>query len=243
MQVLGLDIGGSGIKGAVVDSVRGELVTERYRLPTPQPAAPEPMIESMVEVIRRFDWHGPVGCGFPGAVKDGVICTAANVSKKWIGLNLRQALHDATRCDVVALNDADAAGLAEMRFGAGYGQRGVVLVITLGTGIGTALFVNGHLLPNTELGHIEIRGREAEDWAAAAVRKQAGLSWKKWGKRVDKYLAAMEQLFWPDLIIIGGGASKRHDKFFPYFSIQTRVVPAEMRNEAGIVGAALATAD
>jgi polyphosphate glucokinase len=241
MQVLGIDIGGSGIKGAVVNTDTGEMATGRHRLPTPQPATPEAMLKTMADVVDGFSWQGPIGCGFPAAVKHGVVHTAANVSDKWIGFNLQQALMEVTGCRTVVLNDADAAGLAEMRFGAGRDQADVVLVVTLGTGIGTALFVDGRLVPNLELGHIEIGGKEAEDWAASVVRQQSKLSWKQWGKRVNKYLGTMEQLLWPDLIIIGGGVSKRHDKFFPFLTLRTRVVPAEMRNEAGIVGAALAT--
>ena len=240
MQILGIDIGGTGIKGALVDTNSGKMLTERYRLLTPQPAKPRAMIDTMAEIVEHFHWQGPVGCGFPGVVKDGVVYTASNVSKKWIGFNLEQALGELTGCEVMALNDADAAGLAEMRFGAGRGHNGVVLIVTLGTGIGTALFVGGRLVPNLELGHIEIEGKDAEELAAAIVRERAELSWKKWGKQVNNYLITMEQLLWPDLIIIGGGVSKKHEKFFPSFSTQTKVVPAEMRNQAGIVGAALA---
>jgi len=240
MRVLGIDIGGTGIKGALVNTETGELLTERHRLLTPQPATPRAMISTLAEIVKYFDWQGPVGCGFPAAVKDGVVYTASNVSKQWIGVNLRQALQETTQCDVVVLNDADAAGLAEMRFGAGRGQDGVVLVITLGTGIGTAMFVDGRLVPNLELGHIEIGGKDAEDWAAAIVRKQAKLSWKAWAKRVDKYLITMQQLIWPDLVIVGGGVSRSHARFFPFLTVQTKVMPAEMRNQAGIVGAALA---
>lgn len=240
METLGIDIGGTGIKGALVGTDNGELLTERFRLLTPQPATPKAVVTTVAEVVKHFDWQGPVGCGFPAVVKRGVVRTAANISKKWIRVNVREALGEATQCQVVVLNDADAAGLAEMRFGAGRDQDGVVLVVTLGTGIGTSLFVAGQLVPNTELGHIEIRGKEAEDWAADIVRQQKRLSWKKWAKRVDRYLRTMEQLVWPDLIIIGGGVSKKHEKFFPFLTVQTRVVPAEMRNEAGIIGAALA---
>ncbi|GAB4540950.1 MAG: ROK family protein [Anaerolineae bacterium] len=240
MEVLGLDIGGTGIKGAVVDTDTGEMLTERYRLLTPKPATPKAMIATMCEIINHFDWHGPVGCGFPSAVKSGVVLTASNVSKQWIGFNLKEALQELTGCEVTVLNDADAAGLAEMRFGAGRDQDGVVLIVTLGTGIGVALFVEGRLVPNLELGHIEIGGKEAEKLAAAIVRKQAKLSWKKWGKRVNRYLTTMEQLLWPDLIIVGGGVSKNHDKFFPYLTTQTPVVAAQMLNQAGIIGAGLA---
>ena len=240
MEILGLDIGGTGIKGAVVDTDTGELIAERFRLLTPNPATPDAVVATTAKVVRHFDWQGPVGCGFPAAIKGGVACTAANVSKKWLGVNVAGALGDATGCAVTVLNDADAAGLAEMRFGAGRGRGGTVLILTLGTGIGTAIFVNGQLVPNMELGHIEIDGRDAELLAAEIVRKREALSWKKWGKRVDRYLQTIEQLIWPDLVIIGGGASKRHGKFFPQFTIQTEVVAAEMLNEAGIVGAALA---
>jgi polyphosphate glucokinase len=238
MEVLGIDIGGTGIKGAPVDTVSGKLLAERYRLLTPD--TPEAMIATVAEIAKHFDWRGPVGCGFPSVVKDGLICTAANVPKQWIGVNAREAFQEGTQCEVVVINDADAAGLAEMRFGAGRDQDGVVLIITLGTGIGTALFVAGQLVPNLELGHLEIGGKEAEDWAATVVREQEKLSWKRWARRVDKYLNTMQRLIWPDLIIIGGGVSKNHEKFFPFFTVQTRVVPAKMRNQAGIVGAALA---
>jgi polyphosphate glucokinase len=240
MEVLGIDIGGSGIKGALVDTVSGELLTERRRLPTPQPSTPKAVAATVAEVVKLFNWQGPVGCGFPAVVKKGVIYTAANISKKWIGANAREAFQEATQCNVVVINDADAAGLAEMRFGAGRDQNGVVLIVTLGTGIGTALFVAGRLVPNMELGHIEIRGQDAENRATAAVRTQKKLSWKRWGKLVDEYLHTMERLLWPDLIIVGGGVSKDYNKFFPFLTVQARVVPAELRNQAGIVGAALA---
>jgi polyphosphate glucokinase len=240
MEILGLDIGGTGIKGAIVDTDTGQLTANRFRLLTPDPATPTAVMATTAKVVKHFDWQGPVGCGFPAAIKGGVAYTAANISKEWIGVNVAEALSDATGCAVTVLNDADAAGLAEMRFGAGCGRGGTVLILTLGTGIGTAIFVDGRLVPNMELGHIEIDGRDAELLAAEIVRKQKGLSWKKWGKRVNRYLKTIEKLIWPDLIIIGGGASKKHDDFFPYFTIQTETVPAEMLNEAGIVGAALA---
>lgn len=243
MEILGIDIGGTGIKGALVDTEIGQLTTERYRLRTPQPSKPKKVVKTVAKIVKHFDWQGPVGCGFPSVVKGGVIRTAANISNKWLGVNGEEALEDATGCDVVVINDADAAAIAEMRFGAGRDQDGVVLLVTLGTGIGTAVFVNGHLLPNTELGHIEIKGKDAEKRAAEIVRKKKGLSWKKWGKRLKKYLRTMESLIWPDLIIIGGGVSKKHNKFFRYLKTEAPVVPAQMRNEAGIIGAALAAAE
>ncbi|MFQ5612078.1 MAG: polyphosphate--glucose phosphotransferase [Anaerolineae bacterium] len=240
MEVLGIDVGGTGIKGAPVNIDTGQFSAERYRLLTPRPATPEAMIATIAEIVQHFNWKGLVGCGFPSAIKGGVVCTAANISEEWIGLNAQEALHDLTQCPLVVINDADAAGLAELRFGAGRDQQGLILVVTLGTGIGTALFVDGRLVPNTEFGHIEIRGMEAEDRAAAVVREQEKLSWKKWASRLDEYLTTMERLVWPDLIIVGGGISKKHHKFLPHLTVQTRVVPAQMRNQAGIVGAALA---
>ncbi len=241
MDVLGIDVGGTGTKGAVVDTGSGELLTERHRLLTPKPAMPNKVIKTISEIVEHFSWQGPLGCGFPAAVRHGVACTAANISEKWIGYNVEEGLEQATHCEATVINDADAAGLAEMHFGAGRDHEGVVLLITVGTGIGTALFVAGRLVPNLELGHIEIRGQDAETRAAEIVRKREKLSWKKWGKHLDEYLNTMERLVWPDLIIIGGGASKKHEKFFPFLTVQTPVVPAEMLNEAGIVGAALAS--
>ncbi len=239
MRILGIDIGGSGIKGALVNTDGGDLLTERYRLPTPGSAKPDPMAATVAKVVQHFDWHGPLGCGFPAVVKEGVVHTAANVSKQWIGVNANQLIQEATHCPAVVMNDADAAGLAEMRFGAGRDQHGVVLVVTLGTGIGTALFSSGQLVPNTELGHLEIRGVDAEELSSDAARQRQDMSWEKWAKRVDLYLTTLERLLWPDLIIVGGGVSKKYEKFLPLLTLRTKVVPAEMRNEAGIVGAAL----
>jgi polyphosphate glucokinase len=241
MEALGIDIGGTGIKGAVVDTETGALVRPRHRLLTPQPATPKAVIDTVAQVVEHFAWRGPVGCGFPAVVKNGVALTASNISPEWIGYNVEEGIERSTECAVAVLNDADAAGLAEMRFGAGRGENGVVLIVTLGTGIGTALFVQGRLVPNLEMGHIEIKGRDAEEWAAEVVRKEANLSWKRWANRVDRYLRTMESLVWPDLIIVGGGASTHHERFFPYIRTQARVLPAEGRNDAGIVGAALAT--
>jgi polyphosphate glucokinase len=239
MKILGIDIGGSGIKGAPVDTDSGELLADRYRLPTPSSAKPDPMAATVAEIVQHFKWQGPAGCGFPAVVKEGTVHTAANVSKQWIGVDANQLIQKATHCPATVINDADAAGLAEMRFGAGRDQHGVVLVVTLGTGIGTALFSSDQLVPNLELGHLEIRGVDAEELASDAARKRQDMSWEKWAKRVDLYLTTLERLLWPDLIIIGGGVSKKYEKFLPLLTLRAKVVPAEMRNEAGIVGAAL----
>jgi polyphosphate glucokinase len=240
MAVFGLDVGGSGIKGAPVDPASGELLEERYRIPTPVGARPTDVVSVAAEVISHFDWQGPVGCGFPAVMKKGVAHTAANVSDEFIGYDFAGNLSAATSCEVRAINDADAAGIAEMRFGAGRDAEGVVLMLTLGTGIGTAIFTDGKLVPNTELGHIEIRGEEAEHRASDGVRKREDLSWKKWAERLQEYITTMENLFWPDLIVIGGGVSKKSEKFLPRLESRAEMVPAGLLNNAGLVGAALA---
>ncbi|HEX9839496.1 MAG TPA: ROK family protein [Anaerolineales bacterium] len=240
MQVLGIDIGGSGIKGAPVETKTGKLITERVRIKTPKKAEPEPVAEVVAEIALSFDWKGPIGIGFPAPIKSGITLLAANVSEKWIGLNADELFTKLTGCDCTMINDADAAGLAEMKFGAGKGQEGTVIMVTLGTGIGTAIFHLGNLLPNTEFGHLDMNGEEAEHLASDAVRQRDDLSWKKYAKRLNKYLAEMEKLFWPDLFIIGGGISKQSEKYIPLLKIKTPVVPAQFLNEAGIVGAALA---
>lgn len=240
MHILGVDIGGSGIKGAPVDTEKGILLSERYRIPTPKPSKPKPVAKTVAEIAEYFEWDGPIGCGFPAVVQHGITRTAANVSKKWIGTNAAVHFSEATGCPVKIINDADAAGLAEMTFGAGQGRQGVVLLVTIGTGLGTSIFSDGVLLPNTEFGHIEIDGKDAESNASNAARKRDNLSWKQWGKRFDKYLNRLEHLLWPDLIILGGGVSKKHKKFMPYLTVQAEIVIAEAMNEAGIIGAALA---
>jgi polyphosphate glucokinase len=240
MQVLGIDIGGSGIKGAPVDTETGELLAERYRIPTPQPSTPEAVAEVIAEIARHFDWKGPIGCGFPAVVQGGITKSAANVDETWVDADAAGLISTATGCPTKVFNDADVAGLAEMAFGAGKGRKGGVLVITIGTGLGSSLFTDGVLLPNTELGHIEFNGQDAE-WAASdAARKREDLSWKKWGKRFDDYLNYLHKLFWPDLIILGGGASKKFEKFSEFMTVPTELVTAETLNEAGIIGAALA---
>jgi len=205
MEILGIDIGGRGIKAAPVDTVRGELLAERCRIPTPDPAEPQPVAEVVARIARHFNWDGPVSCGFPAAVRNGVILTAANISKDWIGMDAAALFSSLSGCPTRVLNDADAAGLAKMQFGAGRGVQGTVLIVTLGTGLGTALFTGGRLLPNTELGHIEMDDVDAGQRASDAARKREDLSWKKLAARLDKYLGALERLFWPDLIILGGG--------------------------------------
>ncbi|RNC83265.1 MAG: ROK family protein [Balneola sp.] len=244
MQILGIDVGGSGIKGAIVDTEKGELITERFRLVTPQPATPDAMIETMIAIIRHFDWHGPIGCGFPAAVVNEIIRTAANIDNSWIGVNASKRIEKETGCPVHLVNDVDAAAYAEMNFGAGVGEHGTVVMAAFGTGIGTAIFRNDQLIPNTEFGHVYLKnGKKAEHYSANSVREKNEMSWKKWGKRVNKYLQYMEALFWPDLFIIGGGVSKDFDSFKEYIDVEARVVPAASRNHAGIIGAALSAKD
>ena len=242
-HVLGIDIGGSGIKAAPVDLSTGTLVAERVKIDTPRPAVPAAVADVLRELVMGFAWTGPAGITFPGVVTDGVTRTAANVDKAWIDTDARELFAQATGLTVTVINDADAAGLAEMRFGAGMGQKGTVLMLTLGTGIGSALFIDGILVPNTEFGHIEIRGREAEKRASELAREEHDLSWGKWGGRVDEYLEHMEMLLSPRLIIIGGGVSRKSDKFLPFLTgLRAPVVPAAMLNNAGIVGAAMTAA-
>ncbi len=238
MRVLGIDIGGSGIKGAVVRTGKGRLATDRLRIPTPQPATPDAVAATVAEITAHFDWHGPVGVTFPGVVRHGTVHTAANVDPAWIGTDAGRLFSKATGCRVVVGNDADAAGLAEARFGAAREVPGVVIVCTLGTGIGSALLVDGRLVPNTELGHLTLHGDDAERYAAESVRERLELSWADWAARVDEYLHLVEALFWPDRFVLGGGVSKKADKFVPLLTCRTPVVPAALRNEAGIVGAA-----
>ena len=240
MDVLGIDIGGTGIKGAPVDIKTGQLTGERHRILTPKPATPEAVIATAADIVKHFEWTGPIGCGFPAVIKYSVVHTASNIDKSWIGVNAGEKMKQATGQSAVFLNDADAAGRAEMQFGAGKGHEGLVIIVTLGTGIGTSLFINGVLVPNTELGHIELQGKDAELHAAESVRIKKELNWKKWGVLVNDYLCVLEALLWPDLIIIGGGASKKHDRFFPQFTVKAETVPAQLRNDAGIIGAALA---
>jgi len=240
MQVLGIDIGGSGIKGAPVDTDRGELLAERHRIATPDPSKPAAVAEVIAEIVSFFNWTGPLGCTFPAVIKAGVAYTAANVDKRWIGTDAAGLIGAQTGCPTAVLNDADAAGLAEMQFGAGREESGVVIMLTFGTGIGTAIFVERRLLPNTELGHMDVKGREGEAFASDAARKRDDLSWEKWAQRAKEYIQALDALFWPDLFIVGGGISNKPEKWLPFIETNARVVVAQMRNEAGMIGAALA---
>jgi polyphosphate glucokinase len=243
MELLGIDIGGSGIKGAPVDLDEGRLSRDRLKILTPQPATPEAVAGVVSQLADHFEWEGPIGCTFPAVVRHGVTRSAANVDKSWIGVNGEELFREATGRPVVLVNDADAAGIAEMRFGAGRGRDGVVILLTFGTGIGSAVFVDGRLHPNTEFGHLEFKGMHAEHYAAARVREDENLSYKKWGKRVDEFLEFLEDVMAPDLFIIGGGVSRKMDRFGEYLVVDTEVVPAELRNEAGIIGAALTARD
>ncbi|HXF60348.1 MAG TPA: ROK family protein [Caldilineaceae bacterium] len=243
MEVLGIDIGGSGIKGAPVNLSTGELRVKRHRIPTPDESTPENVAEVVAELARYFHWQGPIGCTFPAIVRHGVVYTAANVHQSWIETDAATLFSQATGCPVCVINDADAAGLAEMSLGAGRGRRGVVIMLTFGTGIGSAIFVDGHLLPNTEFGHLPIRGKDAEHRASAKVRDEEDLSWSQWAERVNEFLAAMEFFFSPDLFIIGGGVSKKQHKFMHHLKARAEIVPAQLLNEAGIIGAAMAAKD
>jgi polyphosphate glucokinase len=240
---LGVDVGGTGIKGAVVDLDDGRLLTERFRIPTPQPATPEAVGATIAEVARSFEFTGPVGVDFPGVVLEGVVQTAANVDDSWIGTSLPETVGHLLPGPSVYLNDADAAGLAEVRYGAGRGQHGTVIMVTFGTGIGTALIHEGHLVPNAELGHIEIGGEDAELRAAAIAREREDLSWDEWADRASRYLQTLEALLWPRLFILGGGISKKPHKWVPRLQTRTPLVMAELLNNAGIVGAALAASE
>ncbi len=236
---LGVDVGGSGIKGAVVDLDVGALIGDRYKVPTPRPSTPDAVADAVKEVVSHLAWTEPFGATFPGAVIRGVARTAANVDAGWVGADIETLFGQATGLAVTALNDADAAGMAEVAFGAAKEQQGLVVVSTLGTGIGTALVHRGALIPNCELGHLEIDGRDAETRASAAAREREGMSWEKWARHLERYYRAVEDLLWPDLFVIGGGVSRKADRFLPLLHLRTPVVAAHLRNEAGIIGAAL----
>ncbi|MFD7403758.1 polyphosphate--glucose phosphotransferase [Streptomyces sp. NPDC059866] len=245
MQIFGVDIGGSGIKGAPVDLDRGDLADERFKVLTPHPATPDSVADGVKEVVDHFGWTGPVGVTFPGVVTgNATIRTAANVAKSWIDTDARALLGDRLGgAPVTVVNDADAAGIAEMSFGAGRDRRGTVILLTFGTGIGSALFIDGALVPNTELGHLELHGHDAEKRASSKAKEDHDLSWESWAHRVQSYLAHVEMLFSPELFIIGGGVSRKADKFLRYIDgIKAEIVPAQLQNNAGIVGAAMRAA-
>ncbi|MDX2643658.1 polyphosphate--glucose phosphotransferase [Streptomyces sp. NPDC001902] len=243
MSVFGVDIGGSGIKGAPVDLGRGDLAEERFKVLTPHPATPDAVAECVKQVVDHFGWTGPVGATFPGVVTHGMTRTAANVDKGWIDMDAAGLLSQKVGCAVTLLNDADAAGMAEMEYGAGRGRKGTVIVLTLGTGIGSAVFVDGNLLPNTELGHLELHGHDAETKASTKAKDDEGLTWEHWAKRLHKYLTHVEMLFSPELFILGGGVSRKADRFLPLLTgIRAEIVPAALQNNAGIVGAGMAAA-
>jgi polyphosphate glucokinase len=238
MKALGIDIGGSAVKGAPVDTKTGRLVGERFRIETPKPLTPPAMARAIARIAAHFQWKGPIGVGFPGVVAGSHIRTAANLHPKFIDCDGVKLFAKATGCPVALLNDGAAAAIAEMRFGAGRGFAGKTLLLTLGTGIGTALAYRGVVVP-MEFGHLPHKGKSWEKFAAASVREREDLSWKEWGKRLNKYIAELEALFWPELIIIGGGVSAKHDKYFELLTPRAKIVPAEFLNQAGIAGAAI----
>ncbi len=241
MPILGIDIGGSGIKGNLVDPTTGDLLAERHKIDTPQPSVPEAVADVVAQIVSHFDHRGTVGCTLPAIVRRGVALSAANVDSAWIGTDAESLFESRTGCDFTVLNDADAAAIAEMRFGAGRDRGGVVLVLTFGTGIGSGMFVDGVLVPNTELGHIHLDGHApVEQWASAKVRRNEGLSWEEWAARVDRYLAHLDRIFSPDLFILGGGVSRKWERWGTALTTKVETVPASLENEAGIVGAAVA---
>ncbi|MBN1143966.1 MAG: ROK family protein [Bacteroidales bacterium] len=239
-KILGIDIGGSGIKGAPVDVKTGKLLEDRFRIPTPNPSNPKNVAKTIKEMVKHFKWEGPIGCGFPAVVQNGVVKTAANIDKSWINADAGKLFSEATKLPVWVINDADAAGLAEVKLGAGAGFKGAVVVLTIGTGIGSSLFIKGKLYPNTEFGHVEFKGMDAEAYTSDATRKKEELDWPAWGKRLNEYLTHIEFLTWPELIILGGGASKKLDQFKDQLNLKAKIVPAQFLNDAGIIGAAMA---
>jgi polyphosphate glucokinase len=239
MKILGIDIGGTGIKGAVVDAKKGVFTTDRLRIATPSPATPESVGAVVGQITQHFDWDGLIGCTFPGVVMHGTVHTAANLDKSWINVDAAKHFGKVTGRTVNVMNDADAAGVGEQRFGAARKVDGLVIMITLGTGIGSAVLHNGDLVPNSELGHLELNGGDAEKYAAELVREREALSWEEWAKRLGEYFRMVEDLLWPDLFVVGGGISKDPDPWLPLIEARTKIVPARLRNKAGIIGAAL----
>ena len=242
MEILGIDIGGSGIKGAIVNAETGEMLTERFRIPTPKSKKPKAMAKVVAQVVDHFDYKGPVGCGFPSIVKNGVCMSEGNLHKSWVGVNIDELFTQATGRDFTVLNDADAAGYASMSYGAGRGQNGLVIMITIGTGLGSGAFFDGRLIPNFEMGQIPYKKhKKIESWAAASAKEKENLDFENWGKRFNKFLHLVELIICPDLIIIGGGTSKDWEMFSPYIDVSTKVIKANLMNDAGIIGAAVAS--
>jgi len=241
MNVLGIDIGGSGIKGALVDSETGEMLTKRFRIPTPESRKPKPMAEVVAQIVKHFDHKGPIGVGFPTVIKNGVCKSPGNLHKKWLNCNVKELFEKHTKLPVTVVNDADAAGFASMNYGIGKGKKGLVLMITIGTGLGSGAFLNGELIPNFELGQIPYKKySKIELWAADSAKERENLTYQQWGKRFNKFLKYIDLIIAPDLIILGGGASKHFDEYKDCIKIDTPVIPAQLRNHAGIIGAAAA---
>ena len=239
--VLGIDIGGSGIKGAIVNIKTGKMTTDKHRIPTPEPSTPKAVVDTIKQIAKKFDWKGPIGVGFPGVIQHGVVKTAANVDDGWLNVDLEKLMEQRIGCKSVAVNDADAAGMAEMKYGAGRKNKGVVIMLTVGTGIGCALFTQGKLSPNCEWGHFCLPEGigEAEKWMSDAARKNFDLGWDEWMQRLKVYINYLEDMCWPDLFIIGGGLAKKLEKKGIPFETRTKIVPAQLLNEAGIIGAAV----
>jgi polyphosphate glucokinase len=239
MTTIGVDVGGSGVKAALVDLETG-VATGRMRVETPQPATPDAIAKSVAELVDRFDAPGAIGCTLPAVVLNGVVCTAAHIDESWIGTDAERVMSDAAGRPCTVLNDADAAGLAEARFGAARDRKGVVVLVTIGTGVGTALLDDGKLVPNAELGHIVVTDQVADTWVSDAARTNEELTWKRWSNRLERYLTHLHALLWPELIVVGGGVAKHADKFLDRINVGCEVRIAELGNLAGIVGAALA---
>lgn len=241
----GIDVGGSGIKGAPVDLKTGELAADRVRIPTPEGSTPEAVTAVIAELVESFDLpkKTPVGIAFPAPILHGVVPSIANLDQSWAGVNLDKVVSKALDRTVIGVNDADAAGVGEAVYGAACDEDGTVLIVTLGTGIGSALLIDGHLVPNTELGHLEIDGHDAESRASDRARTRDDLSWEQWAERLQRYFETVELLFSPDLVVVGGGVSKHHEKFLPLLDLRAPIIPAKLRNAAGIVGAARLAAD
>jgi len=241
MEVLGIDVGGSGMKGGIVNTETGEMISERHRIPTPESRKPEEMAEVIAEIVKHFDYKGKVGCGFPTVIKKGVCKSPGNLDESWLGVNVEELFEEKTGLDFTVVNDADIAGYASMEYGVGKGVEGLVVMITIGTGLGSGAFYDGKLIPNFELGQIPYKKyKKIELWAAASAKEREGLSYKKWGKRFNKFLKYVDLIVSPDLILLGGGTSKDFNEFKKYITIDTPVIPAELENHAGIIGAAAA---